>query len=112
MAHTTIAVDLAQSVFQTSHRAGGGHTVPGVGWLTATALIALVADIRRFPSGRHFASCLGLTRREASSALRRRLGARAGCHAPSRRTGQAESERAHRIVQRAAPRGVLERTLA
>jgi transposase len=50
------------------------QTVPGVGLLTATALVALVADIRRFPSGRHFASFLGLTPREDSSALRRRLG--------------------------------------
>src|SRR5207244_491825 len=51
------------------------QTVPGVGLITATALIALVADIRRFPSGRHFASFLGLTPKEDSSALRRRLGA-------------------------------------
>lgn len=51
------------------------QTVPGVGLITATALVALVADIRRFPSGRHFASFLGLTPKEDSSALRRRLGA-------------------------------------
>jgi transposase len=51
------------------------QTVPGVGLLTATALIAFVGDIRRFGSGRHFASFLGLTPREDSSALRRRLGA-------------------------------------
>jgi transposase len=51
------------------------QTVPGVGLLTATALVALVADIRRFPSGRHFASFLGLTPREDSSAGRKRLGA-------------------------------------
>jgi transposase len=51
------------------------QTVPGVGLLTATALIALVGDIRRFDSSRHFASFLGLTPREDSSALRRRLGA-------------------------------------
>ena len=51
------------------------QTVPGVGLLTATALVALVADIRRFPSGRHFASFLGLTPREDARALRRRLGA-------------------------------------
>jgi len=51
------------------------QTAPGVGLITATALVALVTDIRRFPSGRHFASFLGLTPREDSSALRRRLGA-------------------------------------
>ena len=50
------------------------QTVPGVGVIAATALVALVADVRRFPSGRHFAS-LGLTPKEDSRALRRRLGA-------------------------------------
>jgi transposase len=46
-----------------------------VGVITATALVALVTDIRRFPSGRQFASFLGLTPREDSSGTRRRLGA-------------------------------------
>lgn len=50
-------------------------TIPGIGLLIATALVAFVADIQRFPSARHFASYLGLTPRESSSALRRRLGA-------------------------------------
>jgi transposase len=51
------------------------RTVPGVGLLTATALVAFVGDVQRFPSGRHLASYLGLTPREHSSGLRRRLGA-------------------------------------
>jgi transposase len=51
------------------------QTVPGIGLITATALVALVGDIQRFGSGRHFASYLGLTPKEDSSALRRRLGA-------------------------------------
>ena len=51
------------------------RTIPGVGLLTATALVAFVGDAQRFPSGRHFASYLGLTPRERSSGLRRRLGA-------------------------------------
>jgi transposase len=51
------------------------QTVPGVGLLTATALIARVGDIRQFDSGRQFASFLGLTPKEDSSALHRRLGA-------------------------------------
>ena len=51
------------------------RTIPGVGLLTATALVAVVGDIQRFPSGRHFASFLGLTPREHSSGLIRRLGA-------------------------------------
>jgi transposase len=50
------------------------RTIPGVGLLTATALVAFVGNVHRFPSGRHFASYLGLTPREASSGLRRRLG--------------------------------------
>ncbi len=50
-------------------------TVPGVGVLTATALVAWVGDIHRFRSGRHFASWLGLTPREHSSGASRRLGA-------------------------------------
>lgn len=59
----------------------GGHpvvarlrTVPGIGLLTATALVAFVGDAARFPSGRHFASYLGLTPRESSSGLKRKLG--------------------------------------
>ena len=50
------------------------RTIPGVGLLTATALVAFVGDVHRFPSGRHFASYLGLTPRESSSGLQRRLG--------------------------------------
>jgi transposase len=48
--------------------------LPGVGLLTATAVCASVADIQRFPSGRHFASWLGLTARETSSGQKRRMG--------------------------------------
>lgn len=51
------------------------QSVPGVGLITATAVIALVGDARRFPSGRHFASYLGLTPKEDSTGSRRRLGA-------------------------------------
>ena len=49
-------------------------SVPGIGLLTATALYAFVGDVSRFPSGRHMASFIGLTPREYSSGLRRRLG--------------------------------------
>jgi transposase len=49
-------------------------TIPGVGLLTATALVAFIGDIQRFPSARHFASYLGLTPREYSSGLKRHLG--------------------------------------
>jgi transposase len=50
-------------------------TIPGIGLLTATALVAFVGDAGRFRSGRRFASYLGLTPRERSSGFVRRLGA-------------------------------------
>ena len=49
-------------------------TVPGVGTLTATALLGAVGHIHAFRRGRQFASWLGLTPREYSSGGRRRLG--------------------------------------
>jgi transposase len=48
--------------------------IPGIGLLTATALFASVGNIHSFPTGRHFASWLGLTPREHSSGSHRRLG--------------------------------------
>jgi transposase len=50
------------------------RSIPGVGLLTATALVAFVGDVHRFPTSRHFASFLGLTPREYSSGNHRRLG--------------------------------------
>ena len=49
-------------------------TIPGIGVLSATALVAMVGDAARFPSSRHFASFLGLTPKESSSGHRRYLG--------------------------------------
>jgi transposase len=46
----------------------------GIGLITATARSASVGDLERFPSGRHFASSLGLTPRKHSSGTTRRLG--------------------------------------
>lgn len=51
------------------------RSIPGIGLLTSTALVALVGDIARFRSGRHLASFIGITPRESSTGLRRRLGA-------------------------------------
>ncbi|MBU8922293.1 MAG: IS110 family transposase [Bacteroidales bacterium] len=50
------------------------RSIPGIGLLSSTAIVAFTGDINRFPSGRHFASYLGLTPREHSSGLHRRLG--------------------------------------
>jgi transposase len=50
------------------------RSIPGIGLLTSTALVAAVGDVLRFPSGRHLASWVGLTPRERSSGHFRRLG--------------------------------------
>jgi transposase len=49
-------------------------TIPGIGLLTATALVGFIGDLKRFRSGRHFASYLGLVPKERSSGNIRRLG--------------------------------------
>jgi transposase len=49
-------------------------SVPGIGLLTSTAMVATVADPRSFDSGRRYASFFGLTPREHSSGERRYLG--------------------------------------
>ena len=48
--------------------------VPGVGVLTATALVGAGGHIHAFRRGREFASWLGLTPRESSTGGRRYLG--------------------------------------
>lgn len=50
------------------------RSIPGIGLMTSTAMVAAVGDVLRFPSGRHLASWLGLTPRERSSGNVRRLG--------------------------------------
>jgi transposase len=50
------------------------RTIPGVGLLTATALVGSVGNIHAFRRGRQFASWLGLTPSEHSSGNRRSLG--------------------------------------
>lgn len=49
-------------------------TVPGIGLLTSTAMIAAVGNPRSFDSARRYASFLGLTPREFSSGEHRYLG--------------------------------------
>ena len=48
--------------------------IPGVGPLTASAVLATVADLRQFRSGRGFAAWLGLTPRQNNSGTKRRSG--------------------------------------
>jgi len=50
-------------------------TVPGVGLLTATAMVAATSgEVAHFKDARHFASWFGLTPKESSSGMTRRLG--------------------------------------
>ena len=49
-------------------------TIPGIGLLTATAIVGFIGDLRRFPSGRRFSSYLGVVPKEYSSGDVRRLG--------------------------------------
>ena len=49
-------------------------TVPGIGRLTATALVAMIGDARSFKSGREFASFLGLVPRQTGTGGKTRLG--------------------------------------
>jgi len=50
------------------------QSVPGIGLLTSTAMVAAVADPGSFASGRRYSSFLGLTPREYSSGNSRYLG--------------------------------------
>ena len=49
-------------------------TIPGIGPVTASALLATVQDFGAFSSGREFAAFLGLTPREHSTGGKPRLG--------------------------------------
>ena len=49
-------------------------TIPGVGPVTASAIVATIQDAGAFASGREFAAFLGLTPRQNSSGGKERLG--------------------------------------
>lgn len=66
--------DRLQAFAETDQRSQRLQRAGGIGLITATALSASIGDFDRFPSGRHFASALGLTPREHSSGKVRRLG--------------------------------------
>jgi transposase len=61
-----------------SHRANEASrrlaTIPGVGPITASAIVASVANAYQFKSARHFAAWLGLTPRSHSTGGKERLG--------------------------------------
>lgn len=49
-------------------------TIPGIGPITASALVGSVPDIAQFRSARHFAAWIGLTPRQNSTGGKQRLG--------------------------------------
>jgi transposase len=49
-------------------------SIPGVGPITASAVVATVGSVENFKSARHFAAFLGLTPKEHSTGGRQRLG--------------------------------------
>ena len=49
-------------------------TIPGIGPITATALVATIGDAKAFTSGRHLAAWLGLVPRQHSTGGKERLG--------------------------------------
>jgi transposase len=75
------------------------YTIPGIGMLTATALVAFLGDIRRFPSGRHLAQ---LPRAHAQRILERPQ-APTRSHLQTRRRLSAHAAQSRRSLG-AAPR--------
>lgn len=49
-------------------------TIPGIGPVTSSTIVALAGDVSRFTSGRDFAAWIGLTPRQNSSGGKTRLG--------------------------------------
>ena len=49
-------------------------TIPGIGPVTASAIMAMIQDMGDFASGREFAAFLGLTPRQSSTGGKPRLG--------------------------------------
>jgi transposase len=63
-----------QKMIQEDTRYALLQTMPGIGALTAAALISVVDDIKRFPDACHFAAYLGLVPRVRASAEMRMMG--------------------------------------
>lgn len=57
-----------EELFKDNEQFGLLKTMPGIGTMTAATMIAVVDDIKRFPSSREFGSYLGLVPRVESSA--------------------------------------------
>lgn len=69
----TLEQQIVRSV-RTSEAARRIMAIPGVGPITASAVVAAVPDMKQFRSGRGFAAWLGLTPRQSNSANTHRSG--------------------------------------
>ena len=56
-----------KTYFKQSKDARRIEAIPGIGWLTATALVAAIGDARTFKNGRQLAAWLGLVPRQHST---------------------------------------------
>lgn len=86
--------------------------VPGIGRLTATALVATIGDAKTFKSGREFASFLGLVPRQSGTGGKIRLGSISKLGDPYLRTlliHGARSVMCHTKVPAAWQKGIQER---
>ena len=86
--------------------------VPGIGRLTATALVATIGDARTFRSGREFAAFLGLVPRQSGTGGKIRLGSISKRGDPYLRTlliHGARSVLCHAKVPTAWQKGIQER---
>lgn len=67
------AEDWITSFMQNSALCQRLATIPGVGAITATAIVAAVGDAKAFKNGRHLAAWIGLVPRQNSSGGKNRL---------------------------------------
>jgi len=71
-------IEIAERAIMAQHKASPASRrlaqVPGIGPITATALVATLGDARAFRSGRHLAAWLGLTPRQNGTGGKMQLG--------------------------------------
>lgn len=75
--HLTLEIEQCEAMIASWHRHNEASqrlaAIPGVGLLTATALVATVGDAKHYRNGRQLAAALGLTPKQYSSGGRERL---------------------------------------
>jgi transposase len=77
LAELDVQVEAIEGQLKSWHRGNADsrriEQIPGIGWLTATALVASIGDARSFANGRQLAAWLGLVPRQHSSGGKPRL---------------------------------------